>query len=64
MSLLVQIADNIYKISDADMKKVDDWIFEAEAEGTHYAGMSYEQGMRDMLDFLTGNTTADELTGD
>lgn len=40
-------------------EEIDDlleWVFEGVEEGTHYHGMSYEEGIRNTIDWLTGFT--------
>lgn len=46
--------DNEIIRSDAEISRVVGWAFEGRAKGSHYVGMSYENGIMDMLDWLTG----------
>lgn len=42
--------------TEAEVKRVVDWAMEGIQQGTRYAGMSYEQGIQDMCDWLTGHS--------
>lgn len=42
--------------TEQEINWVANWAHTAIDEGTHYAGMSYEQGLVDMLDWLTGDS--------
>lgn len=39
-----------------EIDRVLNWVAQAEDEGSHYGGMSYEQGIRDMHDWLVGES--------
>ena len=39
-----------------EIDRVLNWVAQSEDEGSHYPGMSYEQGMRDMHDWLVGDS--------
>jgi hypothetical protein len=54
MSMTMDIAFNATAVDDADMDQLLNWCAEAEDQGTHYHGMSYEQGIRDTLEWLAG----------
>ena len=43
-------------IDEQDMSDLLDWCMDADNEGTHYHGMTYEQGIRDTLDWLAGES--------
>jgi len=58
MSLKNEIEDTIGTLFDAEIDEVMDWCHEAEDEGTHYPGMTYEQGIKDTLYWLSGNADA------
>ena len=38
--------------TEDEINALEDWCFEAEEEGTNYHGMTYEQGIRDAIDWL------------
>ena len=40
------------KRTDEEIEKLEQWCFEAEDNGPHYASMTYEQGIRDAIDWL------------
>lgn len=42
--------------NDEEIDRVLQWAIDGNAKGTRYAGMSYESGLIDMLDWLTGIT--------
>ena len=42
--------------SEQEIARVENWAFAALDEGTHFAGMTYEQGLIDMLEWLRGDT--------
>lgn len=45
--------------SKRTQKEVDDlesWAAEGQADGSHYPGQSYEDGIRDTLDWLAGRS--------
>ena len=49
------ISMNIDEISEADFETAIDWIDEGIYENPgRFAGMTYEKGMRDMLEWLAG----------
>lgn len=39
-----------------ELDTVLNWAAEGEDQGSHYPGMSYEQGIRDMHDWMMGET--------
>jgi len=39
-----------------EIDRVLNWAAQGEDEGSHYSGMSYEQGLRDMHDWLVGDS--------
>lgn len=41
--------------TDQEIARVENWAFAGLDEGTRYAGMSYEQGLIDMLEWLRGD---------
>ena len=41
--------------TDKEINELLDWCMDADNEGTHYHGMTYEQGIRDAIDFMQGN---------
>ena len=50
-------------ISQEDYDKLINFVYEEpffSAGGSHFSGMTYEQGMMAVLDVLEGNQTADE----
>jgi hypothetical protein len=49
---------------NVEQEEVDEligWCFEAFDEGTHYRGMTYEQGIKDTLDWLEGHGERPDL---
>lgn len=40
--------------SDEEINQVLDWAAEGEDQGSHYPGMSYEEGVRAALDWVLG----------
>lgn len=54
MSAKTDIEENVCDIEDELIDHVIDWCYEADATGTHYAGMSYEQGVMAAIDWLRG----------
>ena len=55
MELIREIVMNADNIKSDDMNRLEDWCLDAEDKGSHYPGMTYEQGIRDVLDWLSGN---------
>ena len=51
-------------LTEDDINRLRDYIFEADENGTHFAGMNYEQGMAAVLDIIEGEYTVDELLED
>jgi hypothetical protein len=47
--------------TEQEINRCLDWCFEAEDEGTHFHGMTYEQGVRDAIEFMRdeGSNPAD-----
>jgi hypothetical protein len=39
---------------DSEIAELEAWAAEGQANGTRYGGMSYEDGIRDTLDWLMG----------
>lgn len=58
MSTVTAISDNILDVPGPVMNELEDWCAEAEDEGSHYPGMTYEQGVRDTLEWLSGDGSA------
>jgi hypothetical protein len=50
-----------FDIKDSDLDKIEEWCCEGQEQGTRYSGMTYEQGMRDIIDFIRGNMTLPEI---
>lgn len=48
-------------MSEEDLERLRNYVFEADEKGTHFAGMTYEQGMSAVLDIIEGECTVDEL---
>lgn len=42
--------------TDEEIGRVENWAVVAMDEGTRYPGMSYEQGVLDMLEWLRGDS--------
>ena len=40
--------------TDQEIRDVIQWCFEANDNGSHYAGMSYEEGILVAIDWITG----------
>lgn len=57
MSLL-SIQSNIHNITSDEVDELLNWCSNAEDEGSNYPGMTYEQGIRDALDWLAGFSEA------
>ena len=49
-------------LQEADYQKLITFVFIAKENGTHFAGMTFEDGMEAVLDVIDGNQTADEVT--
>ncbi len=43
---------NTNKRTDDEIETLEDWCGEADVKGSHYSGMTYEQGIRATLDWL------------
>lgn len=43
--------------TEEEINHVMNWADEGNNEGTHYAGMSYEEGITDALSWLCGDNT-------
>ena len=56
MSRIDDIRINSDDISINEMNDLEDWCNDSENTGSHYPGMSYEQGIRDTLEWLSGET--------
>ena len=56
MSRVSNISDNILDIPQPEMDALEDWVNEAECDGSHFPGMTYEQGIRDTLEWLSGES--------
>jgi hypothetical protein len=58
MSIADDIQANIENeaIADDTIRDLMDWCMDADNDGSHYFGMTYEQGIRDTLDWLAGET--------
>lgn len=41
--------------TDEEIARVENWAFVGVDQGSHYAGMSYEQGIMDALMWLRGD---------
>ncbi|MDE5879924.1 MAG: hypothetical protein K2G99_07925 [Desulfovibrio sp.] len=41
--------------TEQEVNRVANWAYQGIDEGTRYPGMSYEQGLVDMLGWLTGD---------
>jgi hypothetical protein len=51
-------------MSQEEIDKLYDWACnEDEGGATRYAGMSYEDGIKAVIDVLNGEATVDELIG-
>jgi hypothetical protein len=51
------------KRTEEEIDRLEAWAAEGQNNGTHYNGMSYEDGIRDTLDWLSGrrdSSPADE----
>jgi hypothetical protein len=49
--------------SEKEIDRLESWAAEGQNEGAHYSGMSYEDGIKDTLDWLFGrrdSSPADE----
>lgn len=42
--------------TDQEIARVENWAFAGQDEGTRYEGVTYEQGLIDMLEWLRGDT--------
>ena len=49
-------------LSEADYNTLIEFVFEAKNEGTHFSGMTFEDGIEAVIDVMDGNTTAAEVT--
>lgn len=47
------------KRTDEEINKVLEWVYEGTAEGSHYTGMSYEEGIEAFWMWLIGDTEED-----
>jgi hypothetical protein len=52
-------------MTEAEIQKLYTWACNKEGHGeTHYAGMTYEDGIKAVLDILEGEGTVDDLIND
>ena len=51
-------------LTEDDINRLRDYIFEADENGSHFAGMTYEQGMAAVLDIIEEECTLDEILED
>ncbi len=42
--------------SEEEINDVLNWVIEAATKGSHYPGMSYEEGVESMYDWLVGDS--------
>lgn len=42
--------------TEEQIARVENWAFQGIDQGTRYPGMSYEQGINDLLDWLRGDS--------
>ena len=42
------------KRSDEEIDKLEEWVLDGLSNGTHFSGMSYEEGIKNTLDWLFG----------
>jgi alpha/beta superfamily hydrolase len=40
--------------TEEEIDRLEAWAAEGQSNGTHYSGMSYEDGIRETLDWLLG----------
>jgi hypothetical protein len=50
------------ELKEDDYQKLMAYVIEAKDNGTHLAGMSYEDGIEAVIDVIDGNLTAEEAT--
>ena len=51
-----------YEIDEETLNRIEEWAFnENEGGRSHYSGMTYEQGIRAMIDLLRGDITEQEI---
>ena len=56
MSMYQDILESV-GISDSEVDDCLNWCADAEDAGTNYFGMTYEQGVRDAIEWLAGHRT-------
>jgi len=56
-----RLIDGTNNLNPVKLEKVNEWVFDGIEDGSHYHGMSYEEGMRDMLEILTGDMDIDNF---
>ena len=49
-------------MTEEDKKRLYSFIDEASENGTHFRGLSYEDGLKDMLELLDGDITVKIIT--
>lgn len=64
MSFLDEMQNNISEIEEDEINTLLDWCYAADHEGSHYHGMTYEQGIRDAFEFIAGEIDGNEIIGD
>jgi hypothetical protein len=45
---------NVIVRTDEEIERLEQWAMEGMSYGTHYSGMSYEEGIKETLDYLFG----------
>ena len=52
----------IRELSEADYQILIAFVFEAKDKGSHFSGMTFEDGIEAVIDVMEGNNTATEVT--
>lgn len=49
------------EIDSDTLAKIENYIYAGMEKGSRYKGMTYEQGMQAVIDYLKGDSTLEEL---
>ena len=49
------------ELTESDYDKLIAFVFEAKEQGTHFSGMTFEDGIEAVIDVMERNQTADEV---
>lgn len=52
------------KVDTTELERLQTWMHQGLDLGSRYPAMSYEDGMKDMLEVLSGEMTVEDLIGE